>query len=403
MKNKTNLLVIIALVIMLNALSVKSYAKDYTGIIEKIELQLLKKVKIFDGRWPEFTVDGIWKYRENVNWFSGFAAGELFLMNEITSNKILFDEAIVISDVLINYADINYTHDMGFIFLHSAINAYRKTGDVKYKEAGLRAAKMLAKRFNEKGNFIRAWGELGSDDREGLMIIDTMLNLELLFWAAREYGIPEFYDIAYKHAVVCLNEHLRDNFSSYHVVEFDPDNGKILKKYTHQGFTDNSTWARGQAWGIYGFAQVYKNTGDIRFLNASKKMADFFLNQLPDDNVPYWDLDISDVNVSKDASAGAIAASGMSILAEVCNTKEDYKKYISAADIITESLVENYTFLNSNRKIEEGILIHTVYNFNAGWGIDESFPCGDYYFVEALHKYLKRNLIDINTDVKKKD
>lgn len=365
--------------------------KNYDKIYKEIEKQLLEKTETFDGRWPEYTVNGEWQYREKVNWLSGFAAGELWLMNDVTGSDGLKEEAVKLSDTLLEYAGIDYTHDMGFIFMPSVVEAYKRTGEAKYREAGLKAAEMLAKRFNKNGNFIRAWGKLGSENKAGWIIIDTMMNLELLFWAADEAGIPEYYDIAYKHALTTLKEIVRDDYSSFHVVEFNPESGDVITKRTHQGYADSSTWARGEAWGIYGFAQVYQHTGDERFLTASAKMADYFINKLPDDLIPYWDLDLSGDDVLRDASAAAVAASGMYILSESEISADDYGKYRCYADKITESLIENYTFLNSERDKEEGILLHTIYNYHKDWGMDESFPCGDYYFIEALHKYNERN------------
>lgn len=397
---------IILFIVIVLAVNINSSALDkkYSDTIDKVKVKLVEKINTFDGRWPEYTENGEWKYRDRVNWFSGFASGEAWLIGEITENKELEEKAVEIADELITHADIDYTHDMGFIFFPSVVRAYYKTGDIKYKNAALVAAKMLAKRFNEKGNFIRAWGKLGSDKNAGLMIIDTMMNLELLFWAAEEFGLPELYDIAYKHAITCLDQHVRDNYSSFHVVEFEPATGKLIKRYTHQGYVDNSTWARGQAWGIYGFATAYKYTGDERFLKASSNMADYFIERLPEDHVPYWDLDLSGADVLRDASAGAIAASGLYDLAEILSTKEAFVKYTSIADKISASLLENYTFLNSDRDKEEGLLIHTIYNFHKNWGVDESFPCGDYYFVEAVYKFYNRgNIYPVeNTFIRKR-
>ena len=154
-------------------------------------------------------------------------------------------------------------------------------------------------------------------DKAGWIIIDTMMNLELLFWVAEKTGNREMYEIAYKHALTTLKEIVRDDFSSYHVVEFDPLTGKVLEKKTHQGYSDESTWARGQTWGIYGFATAYKYTEDERFLNASQKMAEYFIKRLPNDFIPVWDLDLDSENNLRDASAGAIAASGLFQLSEL--------------------------------------------------------------------------------------
>ncbi|MCB9219468.1 MAG: glycoside hydrolase family 88 protein [Ignavibacteriales bacterium] len=379
----TNLIFILIFII----LSTELFAQINDKYLENITNQIIQKDETFDGRYPEVTVDGIYSYREKVNWFSGFLGGELWNLYDITNNEELKKRALIQADALLDFATIDYTHDMGFIFFPSVVKAYIETGDKKYREAGITAARMLLKRFNKNGNFIKAWGALSDTSKAGWMIIDTMLNLELLFWAWQETGEVEFYDVAYMHAITCMKEHVRDDFSSYHVIEFNPESGEVTKRRTHQGWQDETTWARGQAWGIYGFANAFKYTNDERFLNTSKKMADFFIQKLPSDFVPYWDLDLSGDDVVRDASAGAIASSGLYILSEQVKLKEDYQKYSSAADKIAESLINNYTFLNSKREKDEGLLIHTVYNYHKNWGVDESFPCGDYYFTETLEKY----------------
>jgi unsaturated chondroitin disaccharide hydrolase len=246
---------------------------------------------------------------------------------------------------------------------------------------------MLAKRYNHTGKFLRAWGRLGTDRREGWMIIDTMMNLELLFWAYQETGADSLYQIALAHAETARKEIVRDNYSSYHVIEWHPRTGELIEKRTRQGYANESTWARGQAWGIYGFANTYRRTGKKEFLRTSIGMAEYFISFLPEDRIPYWDLDLSGEDVFRDASAGAIAASGMYLLADLVDDEELSIKYSRQADAIVTSLIDNYLYTNSTRQHEEGILIHTVYHYNGGWGIDESYPCGDYYFTEALRKW----------------
>ncbi len=358
-------------------------------LINSISDQLLKEVSIIGFKYPEYTENGVWKFRKDVNWLSGFLSGELWYMYDITGREEFKKDALAQADHLTAYSTIDNTHDMGFIFLPSCAKAYKETGDKKYLKAALDAAGMLAKRFNGKGNFIRAWGSLKDSKQAGWMIIDSMMNIELLFWAYQQTGNLMYYDIAYKHAITTMEEIVRSNYSSYHVVEFDPATGKILAKRTSQGFSDESTWARGQAWGIFGFANAYKYTGDKRFLNTSQKMADYFLSNLPSDLVPVWDLDLNGKSDLRDASAGAVAASGMFILSEVSRTKKNSQKYLSYAKKITSSLIRDYLFTTSKRKTEEGILLHTIYHFHKKWGVDESFPPGDYYFIEALAKLWK--------------
>jgi beta-galactosidase len=368
---------------LLFILQFNSHAQD---VLKSIGDQLIRKDNILDGRFPKYTVNGKWTFSDKPNWFSGFTCGELWNMYDITGKEEFKTRALIHSDRLIKYASLDDTHDLGFIFFNSCVKAYQHTGDKKYRDAAIEAARMLVKRFNSKGNFIRAWGKLGTDDRAGWMIIDTMLNIELLFWAAQETGDYSFYDIAYKHAITCMKENVRKNFSSYHVVEFDPETGVVQKRRTHQGFSDESTWARGQAWGIYGFANAYKYTKDERFLSVAKKMSEYYLNNLPGDLIPRWDLDLKADNVIRDASAAAIAASGFFILSELAGSKSEYTKYINLAQKTVESLKDNYLFTKSTRKVEEGLLLHTVYNYSQGWGFDESYPAGDYYFTECLKK-----------------
>ena len=393
-------LILILFLSFVNSAYTQQYFMD-KSLIDKISDQLLRKEKIIGSKFPEYTENGSWKFRDNVNWFSGFLPGELWQMYDITGKDQFKDLAIIQTDRLLPYSNIDYTHDMGFIFLPSCVKAYEESGDKKYLNAALEAAAMLAKRFNNKGNFIRAWGALDSNDRSGWMIIDTMMNLELLFWAAKKTGNYEYYDIAYKHALTTLKEIVKPNYSSYHLVEFDPETGKVLAKKTHQGFADESTWARGQAWGIYGFAKAYKFTGDERFLVASQKMANYFFEHLPEDYVPVWDLDLNGKNDLRDASAGAIAASGLFLLSEVSKTKEAAEKYLGSCFKSSSSLIKNYLFINSKRENEEGLLLHTIYYYKRNWGVDESYPAGDYFFMETLAKFLK--YFNKNNFIKDKD
>ncbi len=373
-------------IILFLLLSTLNYSQS-SDFLDKLSTQLLKKQEVLNGKFSDYTINGKWdSLKTKPGWLMGFIGGEFWKLYDLTHNETLKTKAIEIADAMIPFASLDNTHDLGFIFLPSVVQAYRHTKDPKYREAAINAAKMLVKRFNENGNFIRAWGSLKSDDRAGWTIIDTMLNLELLFWATQETGDYTYYDIAYKHALTCLKNTVRNDFSSYHVVEYNTKTGEVISKRTHQGANDNSTWARGQAWGIYGFAVAYKYTQDERFLNASKKMSDYFLNKLPSDLVPYWDLTDAGKDTVRDASAGAIAANGMRILCDYLTVENDYQKYHSAYTSITNSLINNYSFLSSKRSVEQGLLLHTVYNFAKKWGVDESFPCGDYYFVEAISR-----------------
>ena len=386
---KINRLIVLFAVLMISIYT-NAFAQN-DSLLKVIKKQLVQADDSINGRFPEYTVNGKWKCSDQPNWFAGFTGGELWYMYRMTNDEQLKERAIKHADQLLQYAELDNTHDLGFIFVTSCVKAYEITNDAKYKDAALKAARMLLKRFNKNGNFIRAWGKLGTPDREGLMIIDSMMNLELLFWAYEVTGDYSFYDAAYRHAITTMHQSIRSDYSSYHVIEFDPATGKVIKKKTHQGSSDESTWARGEAWGVYGFANAYKYTHDKRFLNIARRMADYFVAHLPNDMVPYWDLNLSGADVVRDASAGAIAASGMYLISDLSKNKNDVKKYANYAAEISNSLQSKYIFTKSKRPVEEGILLHTVYNFNKNWGVDESFPCGDYYFIELLEKEWERN------------
>jgi unsaturated chondroitin disaccharide hydrolase len=373
---------------MLFMIFISTSRAQYEYVLNVIKPQLLNKIEIFGDKFPEYTVDGKWLLVDDINWFAGFPGGQLWIMYELTGLEQFKELAIIEANRLTHYSNLDNTHDMGFIFLPTCVEAYKHTGEEKYKVAAIQAAEMLGKRFNENGNFIRAWGKLGSKPKAGWMIIDTIMNLELLFWTYQQTGNKVFYNIAVKHANTALKELIRDDYSSYHVIEFDPETGEVEKKRTHQGFGDETTWARGQAWGIYGFAKTFQFTQDSTYLNASKKMSKYFLAHLPADFIPCWDLSLSGENIPRDASAGAIAASGLFLLSELVPNENEKKSLLESAEKISTSLVENYLFTNSEREIEQGILLHTVYNHNANKGVDESYPCGDYYFLESLQKLI---------------
>ena len=392
MKNKKSIIGIVIISFIMIFLLNNFTNSQYDELLPKIKKQLLNKIEIYDDKFPEYTVDGKWFLVDKINWFAGFPGGQLWIMYDLTGDESLKKLALLEADKLIPYDMLDNTHDLGFIFLSTCVKAYERIQIEKYKTASINAAKMLVKRYNQNAKFIRAWGKLGTKPKSGWMIIDTMMNLELLFWAYEQTGNKEFYDIAVQHANTAVKELIRGDYSSYHVIEFNPETGEVEKKRTHQGFGDETTWARGQAWGIYGFAKAYYFTKDEAYLNTSKKMADYFSSNLPEDFVPYWDLSLSGEDIVRDASAGAIAASGMFLLSEISKDESDKKRFYQKAKSIALSLTENYLFIESKREIEEGILLHTVYNHNQNKGVNESYPCGDYYYLETLQKLISSEM-----------
>lgn len=341
-------------------------------------------------------------------WTSGFWPGNLWYIYEYTQKPNWKAEAEKWTNALKPNENNKTTHDLGFMMYCSYGNAYRLTGNKLYKEVLIQSAKSLSSRFNPTIGCIESWDSRESWDKKTFwdfpVIIDNMMNLELLFFASKETKDPEYYNIAVKHAETTMKNHLRPDFSSYHVVDYNTTNGKVMARQTFQGFADNSTWSRGQAWGIYGFTMVYRETKDKRFLQTAKKMADYYLNHsnLPADMVPYWDFNIgqqgytADWNYEpgkrdykiRDASAAAITSSALFELSRYSAGKDSIR-YLNAAKQMLNALssAQYKADLGTNNGL---LLKHSVGSFPHNAEIDVPLIYADYYFLEALLRY--RNL-----------
>ncbi len=315
------------------------------------------------------------------DWTSGFFPGQLWFLYEFTRNGQWKHKADSMTRILHNEQYNAGTHDMGFKIYCSYGNGYRLTSDAGYKEVIIQAAKTLATRFNKKVGAIRSWDH-NRDQWQFPVIIDNMMNLELLFAAARLTKDSSYYKMAVRHADITMNNHFRENFSSFHVIDYDTVTGRIIQKNTHQGYADGSSWARGQAWGLYGYTMCYRETRDIRYLEQAQQIAAFVFNhpRLPKDLVPYWDYDDPRIpDAPRDASAAAIAASALYELAGYAAAGTDYKKL---ADQILISLTEKYrSAVNENKGF---LLLHSTGHFPAGGEIDVPITYADYYYLEAL-------------------
>lgn len=320
------------------------------------------------------------------DWCSGFFPGELWYMYEFTKDenwkKMAHKQTILIEREKHNAG----THDMGFKMFCSYGNAYRLTKDIAYRNVLIQSAKTLITRFNPQIGCIRSW-DSNKDKWTFPVIVDNMLNLELLFWATKETGDSTFYKIALSHAQKTLKNHFRPNNSSYHVVDYNLD-GTVRGKYTHQGYNKESSWARGQAWGIYGYTMCYRETGKKEFLKQAQKIANFIFTNpnLPKDLIPYWDYDVPNiVNEPKDVSAATCTASA---LYELCSLDpENKQKYKKWADKIIVSLTQSYRApLNSNKGF---LLLHSTGGKPLNFEIDKPLVYADYYFLEALLKKKK--------------
>lgn len=318
-------------------------------------------------------------------WCSGFYPGTLLYLYEQTKDAALYTEAQRILKLLEKEKDNKSTHDLGFMMFCSFGNANRIEPKPEYNEILLTSARSLSTRFNPAVGCIKSWN---SKPDEFLVIIDNMMNLELLFWATRYSGDSSFYNIAVTHANTTIKNHFRADNSSYHVLNYNPQTGAVQQKRTAQGYADESAWARGQAWGLYGFTETYRNTKDKRYLDQAKKIADFLLNHpnLPADKIPYWDFNAPNIpNALRDASAGAIIAAALLELQEYVG-RNDATKYIAAAETILLALS------SSAYKAAPGtnggfILQHSVGHLPQKSEVDVPLTYADYYFVEAMVRY----------------
>ncbi len=329
--------------------------------------------------------DGSWRQVPTSHWVSGFFPGILWLLYEYTHDPVWEQQARRWNAALKAEQFNIDTHDLGFMLYNSFGNGYRLTGDENYRAILLRGAASLSSRFNPMVGTIKSWNAKPEDH---LTIIDNMMNLEYLIWAAKVSGNSVYQKIALSHANVTLKNHLRDDFSCWHVLNYDPQTGVIKQKRTSQGLADSSTWARGQAWGAYGFTMMYRETRDGRYLNAARQMFDWFISRLPADVVPYWDFDAPNVpNEPREASAAAIAAAGLLELSTYVSNSQDRNRYVETAMKLLTAL-SSATYL-ANKAAYQCLLLHSNGSVPAGVDVDVNFTYADYYFIEALLR-LKR-------------
>ncbi|HQF49095.1 MAG TPA: glycoside hydrolase family 88 protein [Flavobacterium alvei] len=320
-------------------------------------------------------------------WCSGFYPGTLIYLDEATKKSVFEKEIDRVFQDLQKEQFNKTTHDLGFMMFCSFGNANRLNPTPEYATILMNSAKSLASRFDGKVGCIKSWD---AKDDSYLVIIDNMMNLELLFWASEYSGDKSYYDIAIKHANTTLKNHFRPDHSSYHVINYNSKTGEVKQKKTAQGYADESAWARGQAWGLYGFTVMYRATKDKKYLDQAVAIAEFILNNpnLPKDKVPYWDFNAPNIpDALRDSSAGAVMASALLELNSYVD-KEHSKKYLNAAKTILETLTTNEYIA------EEGtnggfLLKHGVGHIPQKSEIDVPLTYGDYYLVEAMLRYKK--------------
>ncbi|WP_071130307.1 glycoside hydrolase family 88 protein [Enterococcus timonensis] len=336
---------------------------------------------------PAASKNLVYEPEENNDWTASFWIGQLFLAKELTKSH---DFDVTIEKQLKSFANrlekkIELeTHDIGFLYSLSAVADYKINHTESSRQTALDAADLLMKRYSPKAKIIQAWGDLSDPEQNGRMIIDCLMNLPLLYFATNETGNPKYAEAAYQHALQTQKYIVRPNYTTYHTYYFDTQTGLAKYGKTQQGYSDDSCWARGQAWGIYGFTLSYLHTGDLSFLETAQHLADYFIAQLPEDKVCYWDLIFNDgSNEERDSSSAAIAVCGLLELAkQLPLTSKKRTEYENVALEIMKSLAENYSTKDTPQS--NGLLLHGVYDKKSDKGVDECMSWGDYYYVEAL-------------------
>ena len=319
------------------------------------------------------------------SWVSGFFPGTLWLLYGETQDPSWLWRARCRTAALAGLSSYERTHDLGFMVGCPVGLGVRLTGDKAYERLLVETSETLLKRFDPKVGLIRSWDNKNRQPDPYLVIIDNMMNLEMLFEASRLTGDPRFRDVAVAHANTTLRNHFREDGSAYHIVVYDSATGRVREHRGGQGYSSTSAWARGQSWGLYGFTMCYRETGDARYLARAVKSAEYILNHpsLPKDGVPYWDFDRP--GEERDASAGAVIASGLLELSEYV-PHEQSRRYVRAARRILRSLSSD-RYLNAAGSAHGFLLSHSVGHKPKGSQVDVPIIYADYYFLEALLRY----------------
>lgn len=348
---------------------------------------MAKELENKAGRLPKSIKDGQLETSNCYWWCSGFFPGELWYLYEYTRKPELKQYAELYTDRLEKVQFVTDNHDVGFMLYCSYGNGLRLTGNEHYKDVLVQGARSLSTRYRPAVKVIRSW-DFG--DWQYPVIIDNMMNLELLTWAGKVTGDTALTHIATAHANTTMKNHFRADYSTYHVVSYDTISGLPEKKQTHQGYSDASAWSRGQAWALYGYTMMARETGDEAYLQQAKHIASFLMNhpRMPEDKVPYWDFDTPDIpNTTRDASAAAIMASALIELSELDKSAEAVS-YLSYAEDQLRSL-SSPEYLAETGTNCNFVLKHSTGYFKTGSEVDAPLSYADYYYVEALMRLRK--------------
>ncbi|AYB44932.1 glycoside hydrolase family 88 protein [Paenibacillus lautus] len=356
------------------------------AIMDAVE-KTKRNIGLFPMKFPHITAEKRYEWGESNDWIEGFYTGMIWLCYEYTKDPLFRDTAIAqLEDYKARLEEKRHLdhHDIGFLYLPSALASWIVDEHKEGKQLALKAADHLMLRWREEGQYIQAWGRKGDEKNGGRIIIDCMMNIPLLYWAYDQTGDESYKRVAVAHAEKSRRYLMRGDDSSYHTFYFQPSDGKPIGGGTHQGYHDGSTWTRGQAWAIYGFALSYRYTRDLKYLETAVRAARYFNEHLPEDHVAYWDFDVSiEAGTPRDSSASAIAACGMLEILEHLEEEDGNKGLLTdAVEKSMISLVNHYSTIGE--AAEEGLIKHGSYYVRGGIGPDDYMIWGDYYYLEAL-------------------
>lgn len=357
---------------------------------------LRRNIETFGLSYPDDTTDGDrypirpaaggFAAGANRGWTTSFWPGMMWIAWELTGDAFFRDAGLAHAEDFARRVrdeeDLD-THDLGFLYTLASVAPYRLLGDEDARASALDAADHLMRRFLEPAGIVQAWGDLSDPTQRGRTIVDSLMNMPLLTWAGEQTGEERFADAVRRHTTQLRTHILRDDDTTFHTFYWDAETGEPLRGATEQGAFDDSCWARGQAWGVYGFALNHRATGDPALLDASRRCAERFLSKLPSDRVPFWDMVYTDgADAPRDSSSAAIVVSGLFELADAETDAAAADRYRRSAYEILGSLIANYT--PKTPEASDAVILHSVYDFPKSVGVDEGTLWGDYFYLEAL-------------------
>lgn len=365
-----------------------------SAAIELCFERIRNNIPRFGDQFPLIGSGNKYVLGENNHWMAAFWTGELWLAYAVTRDAVFRNAA---EQHLASFRQrldnrVRITHDVGFLYTLSARAQWQLIGEVTASQLAIEAADALVARFQEKGGYIQAWGEIDDPVESGRFIVDCMMNIPLLYWASQQTGDKRYAEIANIHATTNMRYIVREDGSTAHTFFMDIATGEPIGQRTHQGYSDESLWSRGQAWAIYGFALAHQWSGNKAFLDTAVRTADRFLAEISSDYIPLWDFRLPpEANHVLDTSAGAIAAMGMIRLSKLVEDEVQAKRFMAEAEKLIDVLLD--VAFDTNEDEIEGLLRDSTYHANIPEHAQQYTLFGDYFFLEAL-LHLNGNLVD---------